>query len=218
MSITEDTTTHHDTDSDATREASPADRPAIQIGGEAETIRVLTTALGQGALPDVYVSSGQLVHLSRVSGSAANAAEHAHQAAAGALPVRADPLTAPSLAWLLAHHTFLYRDKLNKQTDQWEQVEASPTKAALSAVLTTHYWPDVRPLTVSVFSRPDFRWCSRTQASLWTSSCCDRAWRSRWRSTSPACRSCHACLLGSSRGWSSQECGATGSSECVSWR
>ncbi|ANZ36885.1 hypothetical protein BBK82_13170 [Lentzea guizhouensis] len=154
MSITADPTP----DTSNGDHSVPADRPAIQIGGEAETIRVLTAALGQGALPDVYVCGGQLVHLSRVSGKAAGAAEHAHQAASGALPVQADPLTASSLAWLLAHHAYVYRDKFNKQTDQWEQVEASPTKAALSAVLSTRYWPDVRPLTGVVTSpvlRPD---------------------------------------------------------------
>lgn len=137
---------------------APADRLAIQIGGEAETIRVLTTALGEGALPDVYVSGGQLVHLSRISGGADNPAEHAQQTAAGALPVRAEPITAPSLAWLLAHHTFVYRNKKNKETDMFEQVEASPTKAVLSAVLSRRYWPDVRPLTGVVTSpvlRPD---------------------------------------------------------------
>ncbi|MDX8055771.1 hypothetical protein SK571_40885 [Lentzea sp. BCCO 10_0798] len=136
----------------------PDEKPAIQIGGEAETIRALTTALGHGALPDVYVSGGQLVHLSRVSGKAASAAEHAHQVDAGALPVQADPITSPSLAWLLAHHAFVYRNKFNKATEQWEDVEASPTKAALSAVLSSRYWPDVRPLVGVVTSpvlRPD---------------------------------------------------------------
>ncbi|GLZ36334.1 hypothetical protein Lesp02_85210 [Lentzea sp. NBRC 105346] len=159
MSITADTTTDTGTDgTDGDDVTAPADRPAIRIGGEAETIRVLTAALGQGALPDVYVSAGQLVHLSRVSGGASNAADHAHQAAAGALPVHAEPLTAPALAWLLAHHTFTHRRKKNRDTDAWEEVEASPTKAALSAVLTTRYWPDVRPLTGVVTSpvlRPD---------------------------------------------------------------
>ncbi|RDI20323.1 hypothetical protein [Lentzea flaviverrucosa] len=136
----------------------PDEKPAIQIGGEAETIRALTTAMGQGALPDVYVSGGQLVHLSRVSGKAASAAEHAHQVDAGALPVQADPITSPSLAWLLAHHAFVFRRKKNKDTEQWEEVEASPTKAALSAVLSSRYWPDVRPLVGVVTSpvlRPD---------------------------------------------------------------
>ncbi|WP_223165697.1 hypothetical protein [Lentzea indica] len=136
----------------------PAEKPAIQIGGEAETIRALTSALGNGALPDVYVCGGQLVHLSRVSGKAASAAEHAHQIDAGALPVQADPITSPSLAWLLAHHAFVFRRKKNKDTEQWEEVEASPTKAALSAVLSSRYWPDVRPLVGVVTSpvlRPD---------------------------------------------------------------
>ncbi|WP_329793579.1 hypothetical protein V1227_17110 [Lentzea sp. DG1S-22] len=156
MSITADT--NPDSDTDSGDQAVPTDRPAIQIGGEAETIRVLTAALGQGALPDVYVCGGQLVHLSRVSGKAASAAEHAHQVDAGALPVQADPITAPSLTWLLAHHTFVYRRKKNKDTEQWEEVEASPTKAALSAVLSSRYWPDVRPLVGVVTSpvlRPD---------------------------------------------------------------
>lgn len=157
MSTTHDITTST-TDVDAGEGCEPAERLTIQIGGEAETIRALTTALEQGVLPDVYVSGGKLVHLSRVSGGASNATEHGHQAAAGALPVRAEPLTAPSLAWLLAHHVFVYRNKLNKETKAWEEVEASPTKAALSAVLTRSYWPDVRPLIGVVTSpvlRPD---------------------------------------------------------------
>ncbi|MDQ3405233.1 MAG: hypothetical protein M3548_17885 [Actinomycetota bacterium] len=155
MTITVDTT---DTATDAaavTERIEPADRLAIKIGGEAESIRVLTAAVAEGALPDVYVGGGQLVHLSRVSGPADTATDHT---SGGALPVRAEPLTSAALAWLLAHHTFTHRMKKNRETEEFEPVETSPTKAVLSAVLSSRYWPGVRPLTGVVTSpvlRPD---------------------------------------------------------------
>ncbi|MEU4801200.1 hypothetical protein [Actinosynnema sp. NPDC023587] len=145
-----------DLDADTAGRTVPADRPPIRIGGEAETIRVLTAAVGGGALPDVFVAGGQLVHLSRVSGPAAAGDRTGGQPAA--LPVQADPLTAPALAWLLAHHTYVHRLKKDKDSGELSEVEASPTKTALSAVLSTRYWPDVRPLTGIVGSpvlRPD---------------------------------------------------------------
>lgn len=134
-------------------DTAPADRLAIRIGGEADTIRVLTAAVAEGALPDVFVSGGQLVHLSRVSG----AADPGDQQPT-ALPVRADPVTAPALAFLLAHHTYVHRLKKDKETGELAEVEASPTKTALSAVLSSRYWPGVRPLAGIVGSpvlRPD---------------------------------------------------------------
>ncbi|MCO1581202.1 hypothetical protein M8C13_36180 [Crossiella sp. SN42] len=136
----------------------PADRLAIRIGGEAEAIRALTSTLAEGSLPDVFVAGGQLVHLSRVSGQADPSAPPT---------VTAEPLTAPALAFLLAHHTYCYR--LKKEPDTTDnagnttpgkltKVEASPTKSALAAVLSQRYWPGVRPLTGIVGSpvlRPD---------------------------------------------------------------
>ncbi|WP_202918766.1 hypothetical protein [Saccharothrix deserti] len=148
-----------DTPIDAPADAGdtpPADRPPIRIGGEAETIRVLTTTVAEGVLPDVFVSGGQLVHLSRVSGPALTADQAAEQPTA--LPVQADPLTASGLAFLLAHHTYVHRLKKDKQTEETVEVEASPTKTALSAVLSSRYWPGVRPLNGVVGSpvlRPD---------------------------------------------------------------
>jgi hypothetical protein len=45
------------------------DRTPIRIGGEAATIRTLTEHIGYDALlPDVYVTNGALVHLTRISG------------------------------------------------------------------------------------------------------------------------------------------------------
>ncbi|WP_433267237.1 hypothetical protein ACQPZF_00915 [Actinosynnema sp. CS-041913] len=150
-------TTDTDTAADvATADGTvPADRPAIRIGGEADTIRTLTTAVAGGALPDVFVAGGQLVHLSRISGAAL--ADHA-AAQPAALPVSADPVTASGLAFLLAHHTYVHRLKKDKETGELTEVEASPTKTALSAVLSSRYWPGVRPLTGIVGSpvlRPD---------------------------------------------------------------
>jgi len=146
------TTTEH-ADS-VTTTTVQADRLSIQIGGEAETIRVLTTTIAGGSLPDVFVAGGQLVHLTRVSGQAVT-----HTDGTVAPPmVTAEPVTAAALAFLLAHHTHVYRLKKNKETEQFEQVEASPTKTALAAVLSQRYWPGVRPLAGIVGSpvlRPD---------------------------------------------------------------
>ncbi|RJQ77626.1 hypothetical protein D5S17_14445 [Pseudonocardiaceae bacterium YIM PH 21723] len=139
---------------DPAEQTAPADRLAIRIGGEAETIRVLTAAVADGALPDVYVCGGQLVHLSRVSGPTPDGGEQQP----AALPVQADPLTAPALAWLLAHHAYVHRAKTNQETGKVTRVEASPTKTVLSAVLSSRYWPGVRPLAGIVGSpvlRPD---------------------------------------------------------------
>lgn len=131
----------------------PGDRLAIYIGGEAESIRVLTASIADGALPDLFVSGGQLVHLSRVSGQTATGSS----GEVPPLPTAAEPVTAPGLAFLLAHHTFCYRIKKTKDGDS-EKVEASPTKSAMSAVLSQRYWPGVRPLLGIVGSpvlRPD---------------------------------------------------------------
>ncbi|MFB9906275.1 hypothetical protein [Allokutzneria oryzae] len=128
----------------------PADRPAIHLGGEAESIRVLTKTLAEGALPDTYVASGALVHLTRISGQDNGT-------------VAAEPLTAAALSALLAHHTFCYRLRDAGKDDNGKplpprRVEGSPTKAALAAVLSQKYWPDVRPLAGIVTApvlRPD---------------------------------------------------------------
>ncbi|MEV6604740.1 hypothetical protein [Kutzneria sp. NPDC051319] len=127
----------------------PADKPAIYLGSDAEAIRALTTAIATGGvLPDVFVTGGQLVHLSRVSGHTTPGAGSADQP----LPTAADPLTASSLAFLLAHHTYCYRVRKDEKT------EDSPTKTTLAAVLSHRYWPGVRPLLGIVGSpvlRPD---------------------------------------------------------------
>jgi hypothetical protein len=122
------------------------DRLAIYLGGEAEAIRALTSTIAEGSLPDVFVSGGALVHLSRVSGHSAEGDS------AVAQTVTAEPMTAAALAFLLAHHTYCYRTREHKK------VEASPSKGALSAVLSQQYWPGVRPLIGIVGSpvlRPD---------------------------------------------------------------
>jgi hypothetical protein len=144
------TTEHPDSTTTAT---APTDRLSIQIGGEAETIRALTTTIAEGALPDVFVAGGQLVHLSRVSGQTTT---HADGTVAPPT-VTAEPVTSAGLAFLLAHHTYTYRIKTDKEGDTRE-VEASPTKTALAAVLSQRYWPGVRPLVGIVGSpvlRPD---------------------------------------------------------------
>lgn len=135
-------------------------RPEVRIGGDADTIRTITRTIEQGAtLPDLYVAGGELVHLSRVSGEAAQVGEVAP------LPVASAPVNASGLARLLAHHAEVYRVKRDKDgvvklnpdgTEQREEV--SPHPRALAAILSQRYWPGVRPLYGIVGSpvlRPD---------------------------------------------------------------
>ncbi|WP_051386070.1 hypothetical protein [Actinokineospora inagensis] len=120
-------------------------KPSIYVGSDAEAIRALTTALDTGALPDVYVTGGGLVHLARESGHTTDTGGHP-------LPTTAAPLTPAGLAWLLAHHTYCHTIRDDKKT------ETSPKATTLSAVLSHRHWSGVPPLLGVIGSpvlRPD---------------------------------------------------------------
>lgn len=119
-----------------TREA-----PVILAGTKPETIRTLTVEINGGTLPETYVTDGALVHIERVSGSAASAAA---LDADCELPVSATTITAPRLAGLLAEHTYTYRQR--KVKDKWEDEEYTPPADVLAAVLSRTEWPGVPPL------------------------------------------------------------------------
>jgi hypothetical protein len=135
-------------------------KPFIDCGSEPETIRAVGARIEAGSLPHVYVRSGALVHLSKVTGDI--------DAAPGGpgetppLPIAASALTPAGLARLLADHTFCHRsrsrrDRAGEITDTWEE-EVSPSPRALAAVLSRRNWRGLRVLRGIVGSpvlRPD---------------------------------------------------------------
>lgn len=124
-----------------------ADRPRIELtGGEPGAIRKVTRSIEAGMLPDVYVTGGALVHLTRISGDADAAPLDGPPPP---LPVLADPVTVAKLSNLLAHHTFTYRMKTVKDESggpKEVEAEATPSPRTLGAVLSAQYWSKVRPL------------------------------------------------------------------------
>lgn len=125
-------------------DAAEPDKPRVQIGSGPETIRALTEAINARHLPDVYASDGQVVHVERVSGSAAAAAGDEDSP----LPVVASTVGAPELARLLADHTFAFRIKTRKGKkgdEEWEE-EATPGAQALTAALARKTWPGLAAL------------------------------------------------------------------------
>ncbi len=119
------------------------ERTPIRVGGEAATIRTLTGRIGHDALlPEVYVTNGALVHLTRVSGDTDNTPAGEDPPP---LPVLADPLTSASLARLLAHHAYVHR--LKRDGDGIvQETEVTPSPRALAAILSGRFWPHLLPL------------------------------------------------------------------------
>lgn len=136
--------------------ATDGERPPIELTTEAESVRVLTEAINSGLLPDVYVTNGELVRLSQISGDVATANEQTSERAP--LPVASLRLNTDGLAGMLASHTFTFKDKVTRDGSEHFQEEVMPAPRVLSAVLSSRYWPKVRPLHGIVGSpvlRPD---------------------------------------------------------------
>lgn len=130
------------------------ERPPIELTTEAESVRTLTTSINAGVLPDVYVTNGELVRLSQVSGDVSTASERAEKRPP--LPVASFTMGVDSLAAAMAHHTYTYRMK--KSGEDLVREETLPPQRVLSAVLSARYWDKVRPLHGLVGSpvlRPD---------------------------------------------------------------
>lgn len=119
--------------------------PHIQVGTGPETIRAVRSAIEAGDLPEVYVTDGRLVHLSRVSGTAAREAGDDNQP----LPMQPCPIDSARLAGLLAEETYTYRVKTASRAasagETYEE-EVTPPRDALGAVLAQRHWPSVPPL------------------------------------------------------------------------
>jgi hypothetical protein len=135
------------------QQTEQVERPSIVISGEPQAIRVITSAIEQGdTLPELYVSGGELVHLSKVSGDCAPiGGEKPPQ------PMASARLDVAGLGRLLANHANVCRVKRDKEGAEKVE-EVSPGPRVLSAVLSARYWPGVRELYGIVGSpvlRPD---------------------------------------------------------------
>jgi hypothetical protein len=118
---------------------------SVQVGTGPETIRVLKAAIGDGLLPDTYVSGGNLVHMETVSGGLPTVAADEDSP----LPVSASPVTPAALAALLAQHAYVYRLRTRRgdtgDPETYEE-EVTPPREILASVLAGKTWPKLPPL------------------------------------------------------------------------
>lgn len=121
--------------------SSQRSNPRIATGSDPATIRALIRAIDANRIPDVYVTSGQVVHVEQVSGSVAAVAGDEDSP----LPVTATEVRSAELAALLAGHTYTYREVIDRN-DQRSQQEVTPRPPLLSAALAPKHWPGLHPL------------------------------------------------------------------------
>ena len=125
--------------------AAEGERPRVQVGVGPEAIRVLIAAVDGRVLPQTYVTDGQVVELSAVSGAVTAAAGDADSP----LPVTAAAVSPASLAGLLAEHTHTFRRRARRadsgEPETYEE-ETTPPRDVLAAVLARRYWPGLPPL------------------------------------------------------------------------
>lgn len=128
---------------------------SIKLASDADTIRQVQDAINTGALPDTYVTNGELVELTRVSGDSSSAG--LAPAEQPPLPIIATAISPDGLAALLAHHTYTHRVKKTRDGELYDD-EFTPPARALASVLSRRYWPGVPALHGIVGSpvlRPD---------------------------------------------------------------
>jgi len=126
-------------------EAAGNDLEQIEIGTGPQTIRALREAIDAGQIPQTYVRDGRVVHVERVSGTAAAGTGDRDSP----LPVAASEVVPAGLAQLLATHTFTFRTKTRKADSGVQETyreEVTPHPAALNAALAPKEWPSLRPL------------------------------------------------------------------------
>ncbi|ONH34297.1 hypothetical protein BL254_17320 [Protofrankia sp. BMG5.30] len=135
----------------------------MELTTEAAQIRELRAAIEGNQLPDLYVTSGEVVHLERVSGDISTPLGLPDPPP---LPYAPSVLTSAGLASLLARHAYAFqvrtrtRKGKNGESDETieQEIETVPSNRVLAAVLAGRYWPGVRPLHGIVGSpvlRPD---------------------------------------------------------------
>ena len=126
-------------------EATRRVKPDIEAPSGPAAIRALREAINAGKIPSTYVSSGRVVAVEKVSGTAGAAAGDEDSP----LPVTASEVRAPELAALLAEHTYTYRIRSRKTADggtETYEEEITPPTAVLNAALAPKEWPELRPL------------------------------------------------------------------------
>ncbi|MCA1229943.1 hypothetical protein [Saccharopolyspora sp. 6M] len=123
----------------------------MRISTNPDAIRQLTAAVGSRLLPDTYVQDGTPVVVEAVSGAGDPAAGDDDVA----LPLAASPLRVAQLAGLLAEHTHVVRPEVDKNGSHTE-VETSPARDVLSAVLARRSWPEL-PVLHRIISTPVLR-------------------------------------------------------------
>jgi hypothetical protein len=136
-------------------EASQPTKRSIHLSTDADAIRQIAEAVDTRALPEVYVTNGELQELSQVSGDVSAAGLGPEDRPP--LPIAANTVTADALARLLANHTYTYRTKFSKERGFYDE-ETVPASRTLASVLTRRYWPGMLELHGIVGSpvlRPD---------------------------------------------------------------
>lgn len=126
-------------------------RPKIRISTNPDAIRVLTSAVGSGLLPDTYVQDGAPVLVEAVSGAGDPTAGDDDVA----LPLSPVVLRPPLLASLLAEHLNVVAAEVDKQGNHVE-LEKSPPLTVLGSVLARRSWPDL-PVLRRIISTPVLR-------------------------------------------------------------
>jgi hypothetical protein len=116
----------------------------IEINGGPDATRKLKAALGDGAIPDVYVTGGRPVKIERVSGTLAPDLDESVP-----LPLQPTRITSSLFGALLAAHTFTFTTKARKddkgKTEFYEQ-EMSPPAVVLERALAGAEWPSLSTL------------------------------------------------------------------------
>jgi hypothetical protein len=126
-------------------EATRRTKPDIEAASGPAAIRALREAIDTGKIPGTYVSSGRVVAIEKVSGTAGATAGDEDSP----LPVTASEVRAPELAALLAEYTNTYRIRSRKTPDgspETYEEEITPPTPVLTAALAPKEWPALRPL------------------------------------------------------------------------
>lgn len=129
-------------------------KPRIQIAAGPAAIRAVSAALTNGAIPDLYVTSGKLVRIERVSGTVAVDLDDDMP-----LPVTASPLSNPLLAKLLARYTYTFKVVITKDKageTKTDEVETTPPPGVLSAAIAGKEWPNM-PVLAGIIGTPVLR-------------------------------------------------------------
>lgn len=135
--------------------SAPVELPLVDITNERDGLHNLLEIINKGALPEVYVRDGRLVHVGVVSG-----ARNGRRKKTGAAAERTAPdMNASQLRALAARYcyTFAYNEKS-------ERKPKLPTEALCKAVLATTEWPgldDLVEITAMPFVREDGTVCQQ---------------------------------------------------------